>query len=144
LDALGAALDSAGIEYDLLCADMAEVRPKRFDCLLGNPPFSVHLQSVHMRDYACTNYGRPPARLSFIKARSAAPGPSRRPDAAAEVKRSGKEPSRCSDRFRQVQQAHVAVGCAVAAGTRRKTDQTGLDAVELITIHPANLGNKSG
>jgi hypothetical protein len=58
LDALGKVLASAGIEHDLLCADMADVRPKRFDCVVANPPFSVHLQSVHMRDYACTTYGR--------------------------------------------------------------------------------------
>lgn len=58
IEALSLALDAAGIEYDLLCADMATVRPKRFDCAVGNPPFSVHLQSVHMMDYACTTYGR--------------------------------------------------------------------------------------
>lgn len=58
LHALGEALAAAGIEHDLLCADMAEVRPSRFDIALANPPFSVHLQSVHLKDYACTTYGR--------------------------------------------------------------------------------------
>lgn len=58
LDALGKALEAAGVEHDLLCADMTDVRPKRYDIALANPPFSVHLQSVHMMDYACTSYGR--------------------------------------------------------------------------------------
>nr|WP_312130734.1 SNF2-related protein [Stenotrophomonas pavanii] len=57
IHSLGLALADAGIEHDLLHADMAEVRPKRFDCLLANPPFSVHLQSVHLEPYGCTTYG---------------------------------------------------------------------------------------
>ncbi|MBD5034884.1 SNF2-related protein [Xanthomonas citri pv. citri] len=58
LGALGKALEAAGVEHDLLCANMTDVRPKRYDIALANPPFSVHLQSVHMMDYACTSYGR--------------------------------------------------------------------------------------
>lgn len=58
IEALGQVLGDSGIEHDLLCADMAEVHPKRFDVALLNPPFSVHLQSVHLKPYACTAYGR--------------------------------------------------------------------------------------
>ncbi|WP_440986172.1 SNF2-related protein (plasmid) [Xanthomonas sontii] len=58
IEALGRALADAGIEHDLLQGDMAEVSPKRFDCALANPPFSVHLQSVHLEPYGCTSYGR--------------------------------------------------------------------------------------
>ena len=58
ISALGQALAAAGIEHDLLCASMADVRPRRFDVALANPPFSIHLQSVHLQPYGCTSYGR--------------------------------------------------------------------------------------
>ncbi|QRD62718.1 hypothetical protein H8Z72_23505 (plasmid) [Xanthomonas citri pv. citri] len=58
IEALGQVLADAGIEHDLLHADMAEVHPRRFDCALANPPFSIHLQSVHLEPYGCTSYGR--------------------------------------------------------------------------------------
>lgn len=58
IDALGGALVDAGIDHDLICADLSEVHPKRFDVVLANPPFSVHLESVHLQPYGCTSYGR--------------------------------------------------------------------------------------
>lgn len=58
IETLGHALEAAGIAHDLLCADMAQVHPKRFDVALANPPFSIHLQSVHLQPYGCTTYGR--------------------------------------------------------------------------------------
>lgn len=58
IDALAEQLATTGIEYDLLCADMAQVHPERYDCALINPPFSIHLQNVHLKTYGCTNYGR--------------------------------------------------------------------------------------
>lgn len=58
LDALGAALSTAGFEHDLLHADIADVRPERFNLALINPPFSIQLVSPHLKPYSCTAFGR--------------------------------------------------------------------------------------
>lgn len=49
---------NAGFTCEFRSCAMEDAAPKDFDVAVINPPFSLNLQSPHMRPFACTRYGR--------------------------------------------------------------------------------------
>lgn len=58
VQALQAAGEAAGFTCEFAHAPMEQINPKGFAIALLNPPFSLNLQSPHMKPLACTRWGR--------------------------------------------------------------------------------------
>ncbi|MBI2770509.1 MAG: helicase [Burkholderiales bacterium] len=50
--------EKAGFTCEFRACAMEDAAPKDFDVALINPPFSLNLQSPHMKPYPCTRWGR--------------------------------------------------------------------------------------
>ncbi|HVI89366.1 MAG TPA: DEAD/DEAH box helicase [Dongiaceae bacterium] len=58
IDAVKSAIEAAGFEGAFLHAGMQDIHPERMDVCLLNPPFSIHLESPHLKPYGGTTWGR--------------------------------------------------------------------------------------
>jgi hypothetical protein len=58
--------EAAGFECQFRHAGMEDIHPARFDIALINPPFSIHLESPHLKPLACTTWGRYGAHTSAL------------------------------------------------------------------------------
>jgi SNF2-related domain/Methyltransferase domain/Helicase conserved C-terminal domain len=58
--------EEAGFECVFRQAGMEDIQPARFDIALINPPFSIHLESPHLKPLACTTWGRYGAHTSAL------------------------------------------------------------------------------
>ncbi|MGT2509659.1 SNF2-related protein [Cupriavidus basilensis] len=58
IEAVQSAIEAAGFEGEFRQAGMEEIQPARFDVCLLNPPFSIHLESPHLKAYGMTSWGR--------------------------------------------------------------------------------------
>ncbi|AME28588.1 SNF2-related protein [Burkholderia sp. PAMC 26561] len=58
--------EAAGFECVFRQAGMEDIQPTRFDIALINPPFSIHLESPHLKPFACTTWGRYGAHTSAL------------------------------------------------------------------------------
>jgi len=58
--------EEAGFECVFRRAGMEDIHPARFDIALINPPFSIHLESPHLKALACTTWGRYGAHTSAL------------------------------------------------------------------------------
>lgn len=58
IEAVQQAVEAAGFDGSFRHASMEEIHPKCFDVALINPPFSIHLESPHLKPYDCTTWGR--------------------------------------------------------------------------------------
>ncbi|CAG9165622.1 SNF2-related protein [Cupriavidus pinatubonensis] len=66
IEAVQQAVEAAGFDGSFRHAGMEEIHPKRFDIALINPPFSIHLESPHLKPYDCTTWGRFGANTSAL------------------------------------------------------------------------------
>ncbi|PMY01185.1 class I SAM-dependent methyltransferase, partial [Pseudomonas sp. GW460-13] len=66
IEAVQQAVEAAGFDGSFRHAGMEEIHPKRFDAALINPPFSIHLESPHLKPYDCTTWGRFGANTSAL------------------------------------------------------------------------------
>jgi len=58
VSALLNAMQSAPFAFDVIPVGMESIEASGFDLGLINPPFSVHLESPHLKPFACTTMGR--------------------------------------------------------------------------------------
>jgi hypothetical protein len=58
--------EGAGFECEFRRAGMEDIQPTRFDIAIINPPFSIHLESPHLKPLACTTWGRYGANTSAL------------------------------------------------------------------------------
>ncbi|WP_439673122.1 Putative helicase superfamily II (plasmid) [Cupriavidus necator] len=66
IEAVQLAVEAAGFDGSFRHAGMEEIHPTRFDVALINPPFSIHLESPHLKPYDCTTWGRFGANTSAL------------------------------------------------------------------------------
>lgn len=66
ISAVQQCVEAAGFEGSFRMAGMEEIHPRNFDVALINPPFSIHLESPHLRPYGCTTWGRFGANTSAL------------------------------------------------------------------------------
>ncbi len=58
VNALGKVAEVAGFTCQFECCGMENIKPKRFNLALINPPFSVPIESPFLEPYPCTSYGK--------------------------------------------------------------------------------------
>ncbi|CAD6559261.1 SNF2-related protein [Paraburkholderia sabiae] len=58
--------EDAGFECEFKLAGMEDIQPVSFDLAIINPPFSIHLESPHLKPLACTTWGRYGANTSAL------------------------------------------------------------------------------
>lgn len=58
--------EAAGFQCEFRQAGMEDIHPARFDIALINPPFSIHMESPHLKPLACTTWGRYGAHTSAL------------------------------------------------------------------------------
>ncbi|KXV11125.1 helicase [Caballeronia megalochromosomata] len=58
--------EDAGFDCEFRQAGMEDIHPARFDIVLINPPFSIHLESPHLQTLECTTWGRYGAHTSAL------------------------------------------------------------------------------
>jgi hypothetical protein len=58
--------EAAGFDCEFRRAGMEDIHPARLDIALINPPFSIHLESPHLKPLACTTWGRYGAHTSAM------------------------------------------------------------------------------
>ncbi len=58
IEAVKDTAEQAGFQTELYSCSMADARPRGFDVALGNPPFSIHLESPNLEAFECCSYGR--------------------------------------------------------------------------------------
>ncbi len=66
IEAVQASVEAAGFDGSFRHAGMEEIHPRHFDIALINPPFSIHLESPHLKPYDCTSWGRFGASTSAL------------------------------------------------------------------------------
>lgn len=58
IEAVQGTFEAAGFEGSFRHAGMEDIHPTRFDVALINPPFSIHLESPHLKPFGLTHWGR--------------------------------------------------------------------------------------
>ncbi|NVH76311.1 helicase [Paraburkholderia sp. JPY432] len=58
ITAVQGAMEAAGFDCDFRRAGMEDIQPRSFDIALINPPFSLHLESPHLKPLPGTTWGR--------------------------------------------------------------------------------------
>ncbi|OUL80400.1 SNF2-related protein [Paraburkholderia hospita] len=58
--------EDAGFECEFRLAGMEDIQPVNFDIAIINPPFSIHLESPHLKPLECTTWGRYGANTSAL------------------------------------------------------------------------------
>ncbi|RDK06084.1 SNF2-related protein [Cupriavidus lacunae] len=66
IEAVQATVEAAGFNGSFRHGGMEEIHPRHFDLALINPPFSIHLESPHLKPYDCTTWGRFGASTSAL------------------------------------------------------------------------------
>ncbi|MFP3646568.1 SNF2-related protein [Paraburkholderia sp. SIMBA_054] len=58
--------EDAAFDCEFRHAGMEDIQPTNFDIAIINPPFSVHLESPHLKPFPCTTWGRYGANTSAL------------------------------------------------------------------------------